>query len=244
MGKCHFFCLSVHTSQCILNFSSSMSTVLFFLVLYRLILSAGQKSCSLRFWCFPSWSLFSFQYAWCYYSSYSSFINSSLSTLLLSGYILMKSTIDVLFSLLLSLHIFYICWVQLIPSQFKSDLGFPKVLSPVACLAQQPLPFLPHPSKREGDFTFLGVTMVACDAFCLKCCCHYQRLMFPWQPGEVSRHVLKAGKELWSENLRIWIFWLQLPPLPSQLLYCISRTDCSQNVFLIERALCEVKQTS
>lgn len=79
--------------------------------------------------------------------------------------------------------------------------------------------------------------MVACDAFCPKCCCHHQRLMFPWQPGEVSRHELNAGKELWSEKLCIWNFWLQLSPFPSQLLYSISRTNCSQDVFLIERAL-------
>ena len=64
--------------------------------------------------------------------------------------------------------------------------------------------------------------MVAYDAFCLKCCYHHQRLMFPWQPGEVSRHELNAGKELWSEKLCIWIFWLQLSPLPSQLLYKIN----------------------
>ena len=148
----------------------------------------------------------------------------------------MKSIIDVSFSLLLSLYIFHICWVKLIPSQFKSDPGFPEAI-PVACLAQQPLPFLPHPSKREGSFTVFGVTMVACDAFCPKCCRHHQRLMFPWQPGEVSRHELNAGKELWSEKLCIWNFWFQLSPLPSQFLYPISRTDCSHVVFLIERAL-------
>lgn len=159
-----------------------------------------------------------------------------LCKLLLGGYILMKSIIDVSFSLLLSLYIFHICWVKLIPSKFKSDPGFPEAI-PVACLAQLPLPFLPHPSKREGSFTVFGVTMVACDAFCPKCCCHHQRLMFPWQPGEVSRHELNAGKELWSEKLYIWNFWFQLFPLPSQLLYSISRTDCSQDVFLIERPL-------
>ena len=51
---------------CLLSCSFLCCTVLFFLLVKNPVL--------LRFWCFPSWSLFSFQYAWYYYSSYSSFI--------------------------------------------------------------------------------------------------------------------------------------------------------------------------
>lgn len=62
-----------------------------------------------------------------------------------------------------------------------------------------------------------------------------QRLMFPWQPGEVNSHELDPGKELWSQNC-VRTLWLPSPFSSFPMLTFISRTDVL-SMLLVERTL-------
>lgn len=81
----------------------------------------------------------------------------------------MRPAIDVSFSLLLCfVHITCrLNWIIPLCSNQSQAFQRPSLL---VCFPWQPHPFPPHSSKRRGSFTPFGVTMVACDAFYLKCC--------------------------------------------------------------------------
>lgn len=142
----------------------------------------------------------------------------------------MKPAIDVSFSLLLCFtHIYYVLSWNLCSSQSQAFQRF----SFLACFSWEPCPFL-HPSKRGGSFTLFGVNHGSL-GYCLKCCCHHQRLMFPWQPGEVSSHEWMQERNSALRSCVSESSGFKYPP-PPPFLHPVSKTNCSQNVYLVERS--------